>query len=240
MKVGLISDIHSNLHALEAVLEELDGCEEILCLGDVVGYGAYPNECVKMAKGVSKACVLGNHDAACVGLLSLGWFNPYAASAARWTMDRLDNGSLAYLRNIPRSTHSGIFFMTHGSPREPTTEYLREVSQARASFDLCDDRVILVGHTHVPLVFMERDDGPERIRPKDGEWISYRRRRVIYNPGGVGQPRDGDPRAAYAMIDTDEEKIGQFRVEYDVEAARDAIIDAGLPRMLGDRLTTGR
>ncbi len=240
MKIALISDVHSNLHALEAVLEEIDDWDRIICLGDLVGYGANPNQCVSKIRDLSDLNVLGNHDAACIGLLSLGWFNSYAATAARWTMKELENSSLAYLRSLTRSSHDGPFHLVHGSVREPTTEYLRSESQAKASFELSPDKVILVGHTHVPLTFLDRESGVERIKPSNGDWISYARRRLIYNPGAVGQPRDGDPRAAYAMIDTDNEKIGQFRVEYDVEAAREAIIDRGLPKMLGDRLTTGR
>ncbi len=240
MRIGLISDIHSNIHALEAVLERLKDCEKTICLGDLVGYGAHPNECVGRVKGLEIPCVLGNHDAACIGLLSLGWFNPYAAIAARWTMEEeLTRSSRDYLRGLPRSRRTDGFHLVHGSPREPTTEYLTDTHQAGASFEICADQAILVGHTHVPLVFVERD-GVKELVPVEGGWISYRESRIIYNPGGVGQPRDGDPRAAYAIIDTSEGRIGQFRAEYDVESARADIIEAGLPRILGDRLTLGR
>ena len=239
MRIGLISDIHSNIHALEAVLEKLDDCETIICLGDIVGYGAYPNECVEKIKSLKVPCILGNHDAACIELLSLGWFNPYAASAARWTMEELRRPCLEYLRSLPRSRRMESFYLVHGSPREPTTEYLTDAFQARASFKICDDRVILVGHTHVPLVFMERE-GDDSFTPAEGDWISYKKRRLIYNPGAVGQPRDGDPRAAYSVIDTSLSRIGQFRTEYDVKSARNGIIEVALPRILGDRLTVGR
>ncbi len=239
MLIGLISDIHSNLQAFETVLERLGDCEQIVCLGDIVGYGANPDECVERMRELDVPCVLGNHDAVCIDLLSLGWFNPFAAAAARWTREQLTKPSLEHLRRLPRSAHLESFYMVHGSPREPTTEYLTDKYQARDSFELCDDRVILVGHTHVPLVFMERN-GEEAIIPRDGEWISYKRRRLIYNPGSVGQPRDGDPRAAFSLIDTTSRKIGLLRAEYDVESARDAIVDAGLPRILADRLLVGR
>jgi diadenosine tetraphosphatase ApaH/serine/threonine PP2A family protein phosphatase len=235
----VISDIHSNLHALEVVLDSLEECERVLCLGDVVGYGAFPNECVNRTRRAGAPCVLGNHDAACIGLLSLGWFNPYAAAAARWTTDRLTSKSEGYLRGLPRSLRTGSLYLVHGSPREPTTEYLTDSLQARDSFALAEERLILVGHTHVPLAFMERD-GETLIQPHEGEWLSYRRRRLIFNPGSVGQPRDGDPRASYALIDSEEQRVCLFRVEYDLDAAASSIIDAGLPRVLADRLGIGR
>jgi len=239
LKIGIISDIHSNIHALEAVLPKLNGCDEVQCLGDIVGYGAFPNECVERLRSEGIPSIMGNHDAACVGLLSLGWFNPYAAMAARWTIENLGPQNHTYLRELPRSRRHESFYMVHGSPREPTTEYLTEPSQARASFSLCEEKLILVGHTHIPLAFMEREE-IEAISPVEGMPISYAKRRLIYNPGSVGQPRDGDPRAAYAIVDTSTERIEVFRMEYDVGAAREAIIGAGLPRILGDRLAVGR
>ena len=239
MLIGLISDIHANLHALDSVLERLDDCERVICLGDIVGYGAHPDECVKGIRSRNIPCVMGNHDAACIGILSLGWFNPHAANAIRWTLENMAGESSNFLRNLPRSLNEKPCYIVHGSPREPTTEYLTNRFQAMDGFRSCDDQVILVGHTHVPLVFMERG-GIEEIKPLDGDWVSYRRRRLILNPGSVGQPRDGDPRAAFSILDTDSEKIGLFRQEYDVEAARKEIIEAGLPDRLGDRLLVGR
>ncbi|MBU7004626.1 MAG: metallophosphoesterase family protein, partial [Theionarchaea archaeon] len=235
MRIGLISDIHSNLHALDVVLDELEDCDRVICLGDIVGYGAHPNECVKTIKDGGIPCVLGNHDAACIDLLSLGWFNPFAASAIRWTLARLSGESLNFIRNLRRTHRTESCYLVHGSPREPTTEYLTSSLQAQNSFGLCDDQVILVGHTHVPLVFMQRDE-VEEIKPLEGDWVSYKKRRVIFNPGSVGQPRDGDPRASYSVIDTDSGRIGLFRTEYDVESARNSIVKEGLPERLGDRL----
>jgi predicted phosphodiesterase len=239
VRIGLISDIHSNLHALDVVIDELEDCDKLICLGDIVGYGAYPNECVKKIKDGDIPCVLGNHDAACIDLLSLGWFNPFAASAIRWTLDRLSGESLNFIRNLPRTYRTESCYLVHGSPREPTTEYLTSSIQAQKSFGLCDDQIILVGHTHAPLVFMQRE-GIEEIKPLEGDWISYKRRRLIFNPGSVGQPRDGNPRASYSVIDTDSGRIGLFRTDYDVESARNSIIEEGLPERLGDRLLVGR
>ncbi len=239
MMIGVISDIHSNIHALEAVLGRLTQVDQIICLGDVVGYGAHPNECVERVKALKIPCVLGNHDAACIGLLSLGWFNPHAAHAVRWAVEEeLAKDSLEYLRSLPTSRRMESFYFVHGSPREPTTEYLTDASQARASFDLCKEQVVFVGHTHVPLVFTERG-GIEAMVPSEGNRISYEGARLIYNPGAVGQPRDGDPRAAYSIVDASSNSIGQYRVEYNVQEARADIIEAGLPRILGDRLTLG-
>ena len=237
--IGVISDIHSNIHALEAVLDKLKQVDQIICLGDVVGYGAHPNECVERVKGLKIPCVLGNHDAACIGLLSLGWFNPHAANAVRWAMEEeLTEESLRFLRGLPTSRRIEPFYLVHGSPREPTTEYLTDVSQARASFDRCKERVVFVGHTHVPLVFVERGE-TEVVVPSEGNRVSYEGARLIFNPGAVGQPRDGDPRAAYSIVDTSSNSIAQYRVEYNVQEARADIIEAGLPRILGDRLTLG-
>lgn len=239
MAIGVLSDIHSNIHALEAVLERLGDCEATICPGDIVGYGASPRECVSRVRSLGMSCVLGNHDAACIGLLSLGWFNPYAAAAARWTVEQLSGASAQYLRGLPRSSEHDEIAIYHGTPREPTTEYLTDSLQARDSFALCEKRVILVGHTHVPLAFMERDQ-VEPLMVREGEWVSYGRRRLIFNPGSVGQPRDGDPRASYAVIDPDKRRIRLERADYDVEAAREDILGAGLPEMLGDRLLVGR
>lgn len=237
--IGVISDIHSNIHALEAVLDKLKEVDQVICLGDVVGYGAHPNECVERVRGMKIPCVLGNHDAACIGLLSLGWFNPHAANAVRWTMEEeLTTDSLRYLRSLPTTRRIEPFYLVHGSPREPTTEYLTDGSQARASFDICKEQVVFVGHTHVPLVFTELG-ATEGIAPSEGNRVSYEEARLIYNPGAVGQPRDGDPRAAYSIVDTSSSSILQYRVEYDVQGARVDIIEAGLPRILGDRLTLG-
>jgi diadenosine tetraphosphatase ApaH/serine/threonine PP2A family protein phosphatase len=154
-------------------------------------------------------------------------------------MENLTRPSLEFLRGLRRTARTGAFHMAHGSLREPTTEYLTGRAQARASFELCNDQVVLVGHTHVPLSFVDRET-EDILTPATGTWISYQRRRLIYNPGAVGQPRDGDHKAAYAIIDTSTAKIGQFRTEYEVEAARQEIVDAGLPRALGDRLSIGR
>jgi len=239
VRIGIISDIHSNIHALDTVLDELRRVDQVICLGDIVGYGAHPNECIDKMKDLRIPCVLGNHDAACIGLLSLGWFNPYAANAVRWAMEEeLTKDSLDYLRSLPTSRRIEPFYIVHGSPREPTTEYLTDASQARASFDLCKEQVVFVGHTHVPLVFIDRGRAEEMV-PSEGRRVSYEDVRLIYNPGAVGQPRDGDPRAAYSIVDTSSHTIEQHRVEYDVQEARADIIEAGLPRILGDRLTLG-
>jgi len=238
-KIGVISDIHSNLHALESVLERLEMCDSIICLGDIVGYGAFPNECIDLVREYTSRCIMGNHDAACVGILSLAWFNPYASAAARWTMEELNKPNLGFLRGLPSEAKESDAYMVHGTPREPITEYLTTAIQARSAFSARSERLILVGHTHVPFIFMERQD-IDTFSPADGDAYSYVKRRIVYNPGAVGQPRDGDSRAAYAVIDTEERKITQYRVEYDVQAAREAILDAGLPRILADRLVVGR
>ncbi len=234
MRIALISDIHSNWEALQAVWREVKKADAILCMGDLVGYGASPNEVVNFVREQMEKrtflCVRGNHDNAIAFGAEWG-FNPYARQAVRWHQRVMTSENLEFLRRLPirqlfTDDTGRSYLLIHGSPRAPIDEYLfpwfsDEEFRAVLSYVRQDD--LLVGHTHVPM-----------MRVIDG-------RRVI-NPGGVGQPRDGDWRSAYAMIDTEKEppdNVEFLRVEYDVDSAAEKIIEAGLPRFLAMRLYEG-
>ena len=234
MLIALISDIHSNLEALEAVWDEIKDADAVLCMGDLVGYGASPNEVVdfvrKQMEKRTFLCVRGNHDNAIAFGAEWG-FNPYARQAVRWHQRVMTIENLELLRRLPirqlfTDDAGRSYLLIHGSPRAPIDEYLfpwfsDEEFRVVLSYVRQDD--LLVGHTHVPM-----------LRVIDG-------RRII-NPGGVGQPRDGDWRAAYALIDTEKEppdNVEFYRVEYDVDSAAEKIIEAGLPRFLAMRLYEG-
>ncbi|ASA77897.1 metallophosphoesterase [Thermococcus sp. 5-4] len=234
MLIALISDIHSNLEALKAVWREVKSADAVLCMGDLVGYGASPNEVVdfvrKQMEKRTFLCVRGNHDNAIAFGAEWG-FNPYARQAVRWHQRVMTSENLEFLRRLPvrqlfTDDAGRSYLLIHGSPRAPIDEYLfpwfsDEEFRAVLSYVRQDD--LLVGHTHVPM-----------LRVIDG-------RRII-NPGGVGQPRDGDWRAAYALIDTEKEppdNVEFYRVEYDVDSAAEKIIEAGLPRFLAMRLYEG-
>ncbi len=234
MLIALISDIHSNLEALKAVWKEIKRADAVLCMGDLVGYGASPNEVVEFVrKQMEKRtflCVRGNHDNAIAFGAEWG-FNPYARQAVRWHQRVMTIENLEFLRRLPvrqffTDDTGRSYLLIHGSPRAPLDEYVfpwysDEELRAILSYVRQDD--LLLGHTHVPM-----------LRVIDG-------RRII-NPGGVGQPRDGDWRAAYAMIDTEAEfpdNVGFYRVEYEVEEAARKILEAGLPRFLAERLYDG-
>ncbi|ASI99606.1 metallophosphoesterase family protein [Thermococcus celer] len=234
MLIALISDVHSNLEALKAVWREVKGADAILCMGDLVGYGASPNEVVEFIKREMEKrvflCVRGNHDNAVAFGLDWG-FNPYAREAVRWHQRVMTIENLEFLRRLPvrglfTDDAGRSYLLIHGSPRAPLDEYLfpwLPEGEFRAVLSYIRQDDLLVGHTHVPM-----------LKLIDG-------RRII-NPGGVGQPRDGDPRAAYAIIDTEKEppeNVEFHRVEYDVDSAAERIMKAGLPEFLARRLYEG-
>ncbi len=240
MKLAILSDLHGNLEALEAVLADLDAqqVDAAACLGDFVGYGASPNECIERIRPRIEAAVLGNHDAAALGKLKLGGFNSDAATAARWTGDQLSAESRAWLDSLPLSTVWHEHRLVHASPAEPDDwAYVLSVTDARVEFAAFHEPLCFVGHSHVPGVFVDTD----------GQ-VSYTRLgvvglrtgcRYLVNVGSVGQPRDGDPRAAYVLLDLDDERLEHRRVEYDVARAAGRIAAAGLPHFLSERLRWG-
>ena len=287
MRYAILADIHGNVTALRAVLQDMQQIsserdvrfDQVWCLGDVVGYGPEPGECVRLIRSRSDVCIPGNHDWAAVKKLDLADFSAGAAASAEWTRDHLAPDERKFLQSLPDRTRIGHFTLAHGSPSNPIWEYLINPASAAANFAAFDSVFCVVGHTHVPTIFMQAagaapriaspvqatprharesmelpggpswhmlEDAPqggagprcERMLPKQGLWVLPPGYRAIINPGSVGQPRDGDPRAAYMIYDSD---VGfEFRrVDYDIAATQRNIRAAGLSAKLADRLARG-
>ena len=241
MRYAVLSDIHGNLEALNSVMEHLisERIDRYFCLGDVVGYGANPSECLNRLIEVEALIVAGNHDYACLGKLQISWFNDAARAAVTWTRNQLGFTELDSLRRLPLTATEGAFTLVHGSLKYPQRfEYLHDAAQAIDSIRVCRTQICLVGHTHVPAIFSSDNNKVDYLEgPKirvDSE------RRYVINSGSVGQPRDGDPRASYAIYDDEEPTVEIKRVEYDVKKAQEKILRAGLPARLAYRLSEGR
>ena len=242
MRVAVLSDIHGNRHALEAVLDDVreSACDEVWCLGDVVGYGAEPDACVEIISDRAAICLAGNHDMAVTGELALDEFSRGAAISARWTKDTMTPANLTFLRGLRPEGDEGEVGLYHASPRDPVWEYVLSILLADRCFDEGARRVSLIGHSHVALHFV-RDGGRTTgtVRPA-GEEADLAEGQWLLNPGSVGQPRDGDPRAAWLLLDTEAWRAGWRRVDYDVGGAQKAIRSAGLPDSLAERLGYGQ
>ncbi|MCD6291628.1 MAG: metallophosphoesterase family protein [Anaerolineae bacterium] len=251
MRVLILSDIHANLAALEAVLEDAEqfDYEEVWCLGDVVGYGPNPNECIEQLRRLPTrlVCVAGNHDWAVLGRLDIADFNLEARQAVEWTRRQLRADHRAWLEELPDyPLIRGRFTITHGSPRHPIWEYILTPSVAHSNFEYFDTPYCLVGHTHVPVIYQlvqDESDKREHCRalvPTQEHPIALAGpHRLILNPGSVGQPRDSDPRAAYALLDLKEELWIHRRVAYPIELTQARMREAGLPERLILRLSYG-
>ncbi len=242
MRAIIVSDIHSNLEALESVISDADssgGFDAIWSLGDLVGYGPDPAACIDLMRERGARCVAGNHDLAVSGRLGLEWFNEYAAEAARWTIGQLDDTDAEYLRGLPLRMEMHGFTAVHGSPRDPVWEYVVNSVAALAAFEDIVTPLCLVGHSHVPFV-CRLEGGAPAFRLPTGRPAELGGGRAIVNPGSVGQPRDGDPRASYAVYDSDAGTITHRRVEYDIPATQRKMHERGLPHYLAERLAYGR
>jgi diadenosine tetraphosphatase ApaH/serine/threonine PP2A family protein phosphatase len=243
VRIGVVSDIHSNVVALEAVLDALRPIDQLWSLGDIVGYGPRPNECVSLVVAERKnLAVAGNHDCAVVGRIGLEEFNTFAALAAQWTTEQLSQETRTYLEALPTTATSGEFTLAHGSPRGPIWEYVLNVRVAKASFDHFEGPFCLVGHTHVPSIFALEPSGEVQAHRIVGEAeVSLARPgwRFIMNPGSVGQPRDDDPRASCLAVDTDRGTANWLRVEYDIAKTQAMMREARLPARLVERLAHG-
>ncbi len=239
MRYLVLSDVHANLAALEAVLADAGAVDGIWCLGDLVGYGPDPNECVERLRPLVEMCVAGNHDWACIGKLDISDFNADAQRACCWTQRALSPASCAYLEMLPQILIQGDYTLAHGSPRYPIWEYLFHSLDARENLAYFQTPYCFVGHTHMPLMFRLDDDTVETIVPTpDGEY-SISAGRWIINPGAVGQPRDGDERASYLVLDTAELTVTFHRVAYSIEETQQRMTEAGLPPRLVARLSYG-
>lgn len=269
MKIGVVSDVHSNLPALEAVLAAMGAVDALWCLGDFVGYGPWPNECIDLLRAHGAVAIAGNHDLAATGAIPTSNFNSQAAEAAEWTGRHLRSDCAAYLKLLPTKTEveplrtpqpagkptlaraprragrmaaapSRSVTLAHGSPREPVWEYVLSPQVAAASFRCFSTQLCFVGHTHIPSVFRLEGDGRLGIAHMPaGASHPVGPERLIVNPGSVGQPRDRDPRAAYMIYDTDRATIEWLRTAYDVGLAQRRIQEVGLPVAFAERLSYG-
>jgi diadenosine tetraphosphatase ApaH/serine/threonine PP2A family protein phosphatase len=239
VRVAVLSDIHANLVALDAVVAALDTIDAIWHLGDVVGYGPDPDGVVERLQAIGAVGVAGNHDLAAVGGPEIEWFNPDARSAMEWTRGRIGEPTRAWLAALPRTRTEDGVTLVHGSPRDPVWEYVTTLPVARANLAALETPIGLHGHTHLPMAWTQREDRIESVVPGDGGTVQHDGGRALLNPGSVGQPRDGDPTASWLELDTATGLARWRRAEYDVAAVRAAMADAGLPRRLGDRLPLG-
>ena len=239
MRVAVVSDIHANLVALDAVLAAVGSVDAIWQLGDIVGYGPDPDGVVERLRSVGAIGVAGNHDLAALGGSEIDWFNPDARGAMEWTRGRIDEQTKAWLTALPTALDEQGMTLVHGSPRDPVWEYITSVPAARANLAVLETPIGLHGHTHLPMAWADRDGRIDAIAPGPGSEFRLDGRRALLNPGSVGQPRDGDPTASWLEIDTGAGLATWRRIGYDVEAVRTAMLDAGLPRQLADRLRLG-
>ena len=247
MRTLIVSDIHGNLVALEAVLYDAEAggkIDAVWCLGDTVGYGPQPAECVSRLQETGAVWVAGNHERAATGAISTEDFNPDAAAAAKWTAEHLSASEKTALDALPAIVSEGDFTLVHGTLREPIWEYLYSEEIALAHLALQDTPFGLVGHTHIPAIAYRHPDwtqGCDMYNLRHGEAVPLPERgKMVLNPGSVGQPRDRDPRASYAVYDTDRATVAFTRVEYDINATQKLMSEANLPRWLIERLSQGR
>ena len=243
MRYAIIADIHANLVALKTVLDDIEkngGFDELWCLGDVVGYGPDTCECIALLREYNHVCVAGNHDWAAIGKIDIDDFNPAAAAACQWTASQLGAGDREYLNNLPLVIEKEHFTLVHGSPREPVWEYLVSASSARQNLSYLKTKYCLTGHSHQAMIFQFDDMGYCTGRVfADGTVLSLENNSIFINPGSVGQPRDLDPRASYAIYDTEKNHVSNHRVEYDIDATQEKMKAHGLPMRLITRLKYG-
>ena len=245
MRILVVSDIHANLVALETVLAHGAPFDRIWCLGDVVGYGPEPNACIERLRDASRdlLCLAGNHDWAALGKLDLEEFNPDARRAAIWTHDQLTSANLEWLGALPERvpTQADKFTLVHGSPRYPIWEYVLTPAVAFTNFDYFDTPICLYGHTHVPVIYRygENDRTATADPLVENTPIKLNPDRLMINPGSVGQPRDGDPRSAYAILDLDTLTLTHYRLEYNIAATQSKMEQFNLPPRLVTRLSYG-
>jgi predicted phosphodiesterase len=241
MRIAILSDIHANYHALEAVLAEVEReqADEVWCLGDTVGYGPRPNRCCAVVAEGAALCLAGNHDLAVTGVLSVDEFNGDAAAAARWTRDVLEPQALAFLERLqPTATRPGVE-LYHGSPVDPVWDYVLSEAAAFLSFRLTTSPLVLVGHSHVALALSWDGSDLGGGVAGEGAEIDLAATRWLLNPGSVGQPRGGDPRAAWLLIDDEARRATFRRTRYPIEQTQAEIRERGLPEALAERLAHG-
>jgi diadenosine tetraphosphatase ApaH/serine/threonine PP2A family protein phosphatase len=241
MRILVLSDVHANLPALEASLKAAGQFDGVWCLGDLVGYGPNPNQCIERVRKLPNLiCLLGNHDAATLGRIDLDTFNREAQLAVRWTRDHISPDNLNFLENLPETQVSGQVTLVHGSPRNPVWEYLLDPYSAQDNFAYFQTPYCFVGHTHLPIMFLPNSNGAaaywKSLTPGQ---LTCLPEKAILNPGSVGQPRDHDARSGFAVFDTNDNSWIPIRVDYDVRGVIDEIRNAGLPARNALRLEEG-
>ena len=242
MRALVLSDIHSNREALEAVIEGAvywGGFDQIWCLGDTVGYGPDPVPCLNLLRSYNRVAVAGNHDHAVLGKRDVDDFSPAARVATQWTAGQLSPMDTEFLAGLPLTKKCGSFTLVHGSLRRPIDEYLLDPEAAKATLVLLRGCYCLVGHSHLPFVCRENGGDPRFDQFTEDEVFQLREERLILNPGSVGQPRDRDPRASYAIYDGGRQTVERHRVRYDIAKTQQRMRDAGLPEYLIERLDRG-
>ncbi|MCW1971014.1 MAG: metallophosphatase family protein [Anaerolineae bacterium] len=249
MRCLVLSDIHANFPAFEAVLEDAKKrdlqYDVVWCLGDLVGYGAFPNECIELLQTQPHLCLAGNHDWAVLDKLDISTFHDAAAYVVKWTREHLKPENFAYLnaRKEECLIENEDVHLVHASPRAPIWEYISDLYVAEENFGKFSTSLSMHGHTHIPVIFIE-DSKQKNVRFKIPEFgVPFMLKagtRYMINPGGVGQPRDGDPRAAYGLLDTTQRIWTPYRAEYNIKQAQEAMREVGFPRRLVDRLEFGR
>ncbi len=243
MRYAIIADIHANLTAFMAVLVDIEQkgeVEELWCLGDIIGYGPDPHQCIELLRKAQHICVAGNHDLAAIGEIDTSDFNPDAAAACEWTAGQLNAADRVYIKNLPLAIERDDFTLVHGSPRQPIWEYVLSIGTARENFTYFKSKYCLVCHTHVPAIFKQGKGGScsfSQFSTKEETVLGEER--LIINPGAVGQPRDGDPRASYAIYDSESKTISLHRVPYDIAATQARMVEKRLPMRLVARLSHG-
>ena len=242
MRSLIISDVHSNLEALDAVIDDAHrsgGFDRIWCLGDTVGYGPDPSACLTCLREFDLTAVAGNHDYAAAGLIDAADFNGAAFTAIRWTSEQITADEAAFLSGLPVVRQEAPFTLVHGTLRDPIVEYLLHPTQATVTFNLLTTDFCLVGHSHYPFICRENGGMPMFFPMPEKQALPLNNERCIINPGSVGQPRDRDPRASYAVFDSEGSTVEYRRVDYDRAATQAKMRKAGLPQYLMDRLDHG-
>lgn len=242
MRTLILSDVHANLNALNAVLEDAGDFQRVWCLGDLVGYGPDPNECIQLIRALPElSCVKGNHDAAILGDISIQAFNNEARASLLWLESALSQENKAWLAGLGERLNFDDITIAHGSPRNPVWEYIMDLGTARENMGKFDTQICLVGHTHLPCIYRMEADDPRSTRlylMPEVEPFQLEQK-CILNPGSVGQPRDNDPRSAYVIYDDEDDHWSFHRVAYDIKQVQERILAAGLPKRHAYRLEEG-
>jgi predicted phosphodiesterase len=242
MRYGFFSDVHSNLEALEAVIRdfEKEKIDKLFFLGDVVGYGPDPNQCVTIVTQTSDITLMGNHDHAAIGVLDATWFNQYARQAIDWTKEVLTPQNSKIIEKFPLDTKLPDFYLVHSTPKDPQNwDYILDLDQAEENFPFFEQQICLIGHSHLPAIIKKYKDQPCVLHKKPSVEIEKDCKYII-NIGAVGQPRDGNNQACYLIFDNAKNKAELKRVSYDVKKTQTKMRKAGLPQYLIDRLSWGR